>query len=274
MDISKLKSISLTIDRMCDIKFSNELNSIEHIKSVILKDKTAYQYYSGMFKKFESELEELKRENYQIQIFEKLLNQLQPLLPIVHNRYMEHNSHRSKKSINQDSEYVKSGRHDFFHDLHRHQYSFVSKVEGKLKDEIKFFIPTSKEIVPIIQTTNNQVTSQKANTPIQQNTTPRRIVFSTSKTETLIFIYVLEQSGIIKFEDEKHLKSFIEEQLSYTENRNNPDKGKHLPMNDVSTDISKLKDFTNGKARNRVLNKLNTKLSEILDSYIFAEKRS
>lgn len=271
MDISKLKSISLTIDRMCDIKFSNELNSIEHIKSVILKDKTAYQYYSGMFKKFESELEELKRENYQIQIFEKLLNQLQPLLPIVHNRYMEHNSHRSKKSINQDSEYVKSGRHDFFHELHRHQYSFVSKVERKLKDEIKFFIPTSNEITSVIQTTNNQVNSKKANTPIQENSTQNRVVFSTSKRETLIFLYVLEQSGIITFESEQHRRSFIEEHLSYTEIRNNPDKGKHFPMNDVASDISKLKDFTNGKSHNKILEKLNTKLYEILDSYIFKE---
>jgi hypothetical protein len=256
---------------MCDIKFSNELNSIEHIQSVTLRDKTASQYYSGMFKKFETELEELKKEKYQIQIFEKLLNQLEPMLPIVHNRYLEHNSHRSKKSINLDSEYVKSGRHDFFQNLHSQQYSFVSKVEKKLKDEIKFFIPNSNETTPVIQTTNNQINSQKANTPIQQTSTQSRIVFSTSKKEALLFLYVLEQSGIITFESEQHRRSFIEEHLSYTEIRNNPDKGKHFPMNDVASDISKLKDFTNGKSHNRILEKLNTKLSEILDSYIFKE---
>jgi len=270
MDISKFKSISLTIDRMCDIKFSNELHSIEHIQSSIFKNKTAYQYYSGMFKNFETELEELKKENYKIQIFEKLLNQLQPMLPIVHKRYMEHNSHRSKKSINLDSEYVKSGRHDFFHDLHRHQYSFVSKVERRLKDEIKFFIPTSNETTPVIKPSNNQINNPKAKNLVQENATPSRIVFSTSKKETLIFLYVLEQTGVITFESEQHRRSFIEENLSYTEIRNNPDKGKHFPMNDVASDISKIKDtITYCESHNKILEKLNKKLYDILDSYIF-----
>lgn len=270
MDISKFKGISITIDRICDTRFSNEINSIEHIQSNIFKNKTAYQYYSGMFKKFETELEELKKENYQVQIFEKLLNQLQPMLSIVHNRYMEHNSHRSKKSINLESEYVKSGRHDFFHDLHRHQYFFVSKVERKLNDEIKFFIPTSKETTPVIQPTNNKVNIPKVEAPVQQMTTPSRIVFSTSKKETLIFLYVLEQSGVITFESEQHRRSFIEEHLSYTEIRNNPDKGKHFPMNDVASDISKIKEkYNNNASNNKILKKFNDKLYEILDSYFF-----
>jgi hypothetical protein len=270
MDITRFKNISLTIDRMCDIKLSNELNSIEHIKSVILRDKTAYQYYIGMYKKFETELDELKKENYQIQIFEKLLNHLQPLLPIVQNSYMKHNSHRSKKSIYLDSEYVKCGRHDFFHDLHRHQYNFASKVEKRLKDEIKYFIPYSSEAILVTNATNIQIDTQKLKEPVKEKSTPSIIVFSTSKKEALLFLYVLEQSGIITFESEQHRRSFIEEHLSYTEIRNNPDKGKHFPMNDVASDISKIKDtITYRETHNKILEKLNKKIYDILDSYIF-----
>ena len=50
--------------------------------------------------------------------------------------------------------------------------------------------------------------------------------------------------------------------------RDNDDKGKSLIMKDVSSEISKLKSYSDAEANNKVLRKLIDKL-ELIDSYKF-----
>jgi len=95
-----------------------------------------------------------------------------------------------------------------------------------------------------------------------------RAIFNLSKKESIMLIYILEKSNLLNFQNEEQRRRFIEENFCFTEMRDNNDKGKSLPMKDVSSEISKLKSYSDAEANNKVLRKLIDKL-ESLDSYKF-----
>lgn len=266
MDITKIRQISLTIERICDIKFSNELSTIEHIKSHVLKDKTFAEYYNDLFKSFESKLEELKKDSYQKGIFELLLNQMKPLIAPVKSKYLQHLSNSSKENAIKYSEYVKSGRHKFFRELHRFQYQTITKVENRLKDEIKYFVSTSNQT----DTVNSTVINKSGTYPPKPKPT-NRVVFSLGKKQVIIFIYVLEKSGIISFANEEHRRVFIEDNFSYTELRKNENEGRKLEMINVNSDIAKVKGGHHSDENNNTLGRMVKNFIQIFEDFKFTK---
>ena len=98
-----------------------------------------------------------------------------------------------------------------------------------------------------------------------------RVVFSLGKKQVIIFIYVLEKSGIITFVDEEHRKVFIEDNFSYTEFRKNEKEGKILEMINVNSDIAKVKGGHHSDENNNTLGRMVKKFIQIFDNFIFTK---
>lgn len=96
-----------------------------------------------------------------------------------------------------------------------------------------------------------------------------KVTFNLSKKEAIMFLYVLEQTGVIKFNSEVHRKQFIENNFYYTEVRENEHKGKTFPMLNISSDLSVIKASHHKKTNNKTLEKLLNQLLPKFDEFEF-----
>lgn len=96
-----------------------------------------------------------------------------------------------------------------------------------------------------------------------------KVTFDLSKKEVIMFLYVLEQTGVIKFNNEGHRKQFIENNFNYTEVRENEYKGKTFPMLNISSDLSVIKASHQKKTNNKSLEKLLKQLLPKFDEFEF-----
>lgn len=103
----------------------------------------------------------------------------------------------------------------------------------------------------------------------QEKETAGRATFTLSKKESIMLIYILEQTGLLKFESEEQISKFIENNFCFTEIRDNADKGKALLMKDVRSEISKLRARLNSDSNNKVLEKLLNKLNDTIHLFEF-----
>jgi hypothetical protein len=111
----------------------------------------------------------------------------------------------------------------------------LSLIKNYLENEIKYFGYSTSEDYKTFEDRKEP----ESDILISEKT--ERATFNLSKKESLMLIYVLEKSGLLKFRDEVHRKQFIENNFNYTELRDNDNKGKSLPILDISPDLSKLK---------------------------------
>jgi len=96
-----------------------------------------------------------------------------------------------------------------------------------------------------------------------------RATFNLSKKESIMLIYILEQTGLLTFEGEEQIHKFIERNFCFTEIRNNTDNGKATHMKDVGSEISKLRAGHNSDSNNKVLDKLLNKLNDTIHLFEF-----
>lgn len=96
-----------------------------------------------------------------------------------------------------------------------------------------------------------------------------RATFNLSKKEAIMLLYILENTGLLKFESEEQISKFIESNFCFTEIRDNADKGKALHMKDVRSEISKLRARLNSDSNNKVLEKLLNKLNDTIHLFEF-----
>jgi len=99
--------------------------------------------------------------------------------------------------------------------------------------------------------------------------TAGRATFTLSKKESIMLLYILEKTGLLKFESEEQISKFIENNFCFTEIRDNADKGKALLMKDVRSEISKLRARLNSDSNNKLLEKLLVKLNETIHLFEF-----
>lgn len=96
-----------------------------------------------------------------------------------------------------------------------------------------------------------------------------KAIFNLSKKEAIMLIYILEKTGLLKFEIEEQISKFIENNFCFTEIRDNADKGKALLMKDVRSEISKLRGTQHSDSNNKLLEKLLVKLNETIHLFEF-----
>ena len=133
----------------------------------------------------------------------------------------------------------------------------LSFIKNYLENEIKYFGYSTSEDYKTFED------SKEPESDILISEKTEKAIFHLSKKESLMLIYVMEKSGILKFKDEVHRKQVIENNFNYTELRDNENKGKSLPLRDISPDLSKLKSShkTDLNPNNRVLESLKDKIT-------------
>ena len=84
-----------------------------------------------------------------------------------------------------------------------------------------------------------------------------------------MLIYIMEQSGVIKFENNTQRNKFIQNNFNWTEFRGNENNGKSFPIDDVESQISKMKASHNKESSCKVLEKLLKKLEDTIHNFEF-----
>jgi len=141
--------------------------------------------------------------------------------------------------------------------------SVLSKIQHRLDEELEF----------VGYRTKSDYQEKLDNFIEEPNSIPRgnvgRITFKMSKKETLMLLYVMEQKGLLEFESEEQRKKFVEANLSYTEMRNNDNKGKSFEMTGVNSEFSNLKAGHLSVSNNKLLEKVLSNLEGTIYKFKF-----
>jgi hypothetical protein len=136
-------------------------------------------------------------------------------------------------------------------------------IKNILEDEYKYFgLHTSKDYLNYnerLDNGNDILISEKT----------EKATFNLGKKESIMLIYVFEQSGLLKFKDEAHRKKFIENNFCYSEVRDNENKGKSFPMNNIASELSVIKASHQKTTNNNTLERLLKHLSNTIHNYEF-----
>ena len=104
----------------------------------------------------------------------------------------------------------------------------------------------------------------------QEKETAGRATFNLSKKESIMLLYILEKTGLLKFESEDQISKFVENNFCFTEIRENAgNNGKVSPIKDVRSEISVLRARHKSDINNKVLEKLLKKLNDTIHLFEF-----
>jgi hypothetical protein len=98
---------------------------------------------------------------------------------------------------------------------------------------------------------------------------PSKATFSLSKSDVVLFFFLLEKSGIIQFNSDVDRNRLIESCFKYTELRNNNQKGQKFDITECNRDISNLRSQgrkvknKNKNAASKLIKLINDKLNEV-----------
>jgi hypothetical protein len=94
-----------------------------------------------------------------------------------------------------------------------------------------------------------------------------KATFNLSKTDSIMFIYMLEKCNLIKFESTSHRNSFIENNFNYSDLRNIQSERKVQSMKGVGVDLANIKSNSKPSLKrfNKNLESLKDKLQIIMD---------
>lgn len=222
-----------------------------------VNDESIEEYYEELFNRFQKLLNIEKIEKCDISTIHNYLSEAKVSKAILEENFkvFTHNY----RSVNQN---LSSDERDLY--IYT-KLAFSLKIEtlsliiNSLNQEISFlkFIPPA----------DSKKESIDSGTKLM-SVNGGRATLNLGKKESIMFFYILEKSDFIKFENDEQRRRFLEENFCFTELRDNSDKGKSLPMKDVSSELSKLKSYSERESNNKALRKLLDKL-ESIDSFKF-----
>jgi hypothetical protein len=127
----------------------------------------------------------------------------------------------------------------------------------RLLEEFKYLIPEDLENFK----SNNKIVPEADKIEIHHY---GKITVKLTKKDTISLFLMLENIGVLDFKETDRNK-FIEQNFTY-----NHSNGKVLPMKDINSDISNLKDIKTYKSRNtNSFRRLNDKLIKLIESFDF-----
>lgn len=159
------------------------------------------------------------------------------------------------------------------HDYQEEEYKFALRILGGQKHAILEIIKILEETLKFIEYTSVEDYSRMLNDlenekNIEMDTSiNNKATFNLSKTDSLMFIYMLEKCNLINFESTSHRNSFIENNFNYSDLRNIQSENRVQPMKGVSVDLANIKsnDKPSLKRFNKNLESLKDKLQAIMD---------
>jgi len=222
-----------------------------------LDEEKSQEYYSSVFTKYLELLYTLKIKKYDASTLYNYLVEAKVAKAILEEKLViyTHNYNTVSKDL---STYEKE------------LYNYTKSVFSQKIETLKLIVNSLNQELSFLSF-NSSGDSQKELLELNAKLKPissGRALFNLSKKESVMFIYILEKSNLLKFENDEQKRRFIEENFSFTELRDNNDKGKTFHMKDVGSELSKLKSYSETESNNRALRKLLDKL-EAIDSYKF-----
>jgi hypothetical protein len=144
----------------------------------------------------------------------------------------------------------------------------LSFIKNYLENEIKYFGYSTSEDY------KNFEDSKEPESDILISEKTERATLMLSKIESLVFLYTLEKSGILKFDNDSHREKFIENNFNYFETRNNEFNNMARPIQGTKHDFPKIKSYNRDvvNKNNKVLTKLKDMLNEGFLEFNFGGK--
>lgn len=146
----------------------------------------------------------------------------------------------------------------------------ILKEQNKIIEEVLIILENTLRFIDYSSTEDYKLLLSELETNIIQEDlthSNNRASFNLSKSDSIMFIYMLEKCNLIKFESLSHRNSFIEQNFNYSDLRNVQSENKVQPMKGVSVEFSNIKsnDKSSLKRFNKNLESLKDKLQIIMD---------
>ncbi|MEO0037624.1 MAG: hypothetical protein RIQ59_835 [Bacteroidota bacterium] len=219
---------------------------------------------------YQNKVIEFKKLLYKQLIIKGDSNLLSMLIEVARKKYHQH--HEIKREYNKIpiSEVEDTFKHEYQKEEHYFGRSIVGvqsnaflKIATLLEETLKYYEYTSVEDFKklLSELEENDDNHCERIQPIN------KVTFNLSKTDSIMFIYMLEKCNLIKFESTSHRNSFIENNFNYSELRNINSENKELQMKGINSDFANIKsnDKESLKRFNKNLESLKDKLQIIMD---------
>lgn len=244
----------------------------KHFKEISIE-----KFYSSIYTEFESLIYLQLENNCDIKLLEKFNNSAKTIFEYElskHNFKLNSDAFQSQNFTDEEKK-----KYYLFNKIHEQQTDKIKKIIKLLEHEIEFFTYKSNENLTI-NSTNIKVTHnilEKSN-PYEKKdmkdstNSINKVTFNLSKTDSILFLYMLEKFNILKFESSSQRKSFIEQNFNYTEYRNigmASDENENIvkKLTGINVEYSNIKsvDKSNVKRYNKRLDLLKDKIQSIME---------
>ena len=248
--IHKIGKATITIDN----------DSKDYLINKVSPYSLPQDYFLKLFNEFKSLIYLQLNENCTQDLLEKFIKETietsDRLSNIINHRRINYVLDKNNGIISDEAEFTD----EYLNKMLKIKARTLELIKKILENELKYFGFHTSEDYKIYKENfdsgNDVLISEKT----------EKATFNLGKKESIMFIYVLEQSGILKFIDEAHRKQFIENNFNYTEVRENENKGKFFPMPNIASELSVIKaphqKETNNKTFEKLLNQLTNTLHE------------
>lgn len=244
----------------------------KHFKEISIE-----KFYSSIYTEFESLIYIQLENNCDIKLLEKFNNSAKTIFEYElskHNFKLNSNAFQSQNFTDEEKK-----KYYFFNKIHEQQTDKIKKIIKLLEHEIEFFTYKNNKNLTI-NTTNTKDTHnilEKSNPHEKKDmkdstNSINKATFNLSRTDSIIFLYMLEKFNLLKFESTSQRNSFIEQNFNYTEYRNTgnaSDENENIvkELTGINVEYSNVKsvDKSNVKRYNKRLDLLKDKIQFIME---------
>lgn len=239
----------------------------KHFKEISIE-----KFYSSIYTEFESLIYLQLENNCDIKLLEKFNNSAKTIFEFElskHNFKLNSNAFQSQNFTDEEKK-----KYYLFNKIHEQQTDKIKKIIKLLEHEIEFFTYKSNENLTI-NSTNTKDTHNilKKSNPYEKKdmkdstNSINKATLKLSKADSVMLIHMLEVCDLIKFENNAHKISFIEQHFNFTELRKNKDYMQAKAIDGIQVEISNLKSHHKESIKrfNKNLESLKEKLETIMD---------
>jgi hypothetical protein len=250
--------ISQCIKQIGNVTINTVEDKVEYLFNSKPIDEVTDEYYTDLFNNFKILLYTQLKEKCDKPLLKKYLGEAKITLSSINNLITNLRPRGDQGIDSNENKNV-----DVIIDRLFIIKSIFDEINLIIEDEIEYFdyrISSDYELI------------LNSFTPIDKNYEygiEGKLIFNLSKKDSLMFLYILEQTELLKFEGEEQRRKFIEGNFCFTEVRNNADNGKAFPMIGTSSEISNFKSRVDAMSNNKTLEKLLEKLNKTIHLFEF-----
>ena len=244
----------------------------KHFKEISIE-----KFYSSIYTEFESLIYLQLENNCDIKLLEKFNNSAKTIFEFElskHNFKLNSNAFQSQNFTDEEKK-----KYYFFNKIHEQQTDKIKKIIKLLEHEIEFFTYKNNKNLTINSTNTKDTHNilEKSNPHEKKDmkdstNSINKATFNLSRTDSIIFLYMLEKFNLLKFESTSQRNRFIEQNFNYTEYRNTEnasDENENIvkELTGINVEYSNVKsvDKSNVKRYNKRLDLLKDKIQFIME---------